>query len=94
MEPCCEDPTHTVGLGPGTAEKIISDLSQMKKHVRAFVAKEKLGQLRILDPVQLLAGISMEGHKDPVHPPKELYEKLARRLMDQLEDRGRPAAAP
>ena len=45
----------------------------MKKHVRAFVAKEKLGQLRIVDPVQLLAGISMEGHKDPVHPPKELY---------------------
>ena len=94
MAPCCEDPTHTVGLGPGTAEKIISDLIQMKKHVRAFVAKEKLGQLRIVDPVQLLAGISMEGHKDPVHPPGELYEKLACRLMNQLEDRGRPAAAP
>ena len=71
--PCCVDAAHTVGFGPGAADKISFDLGQMKKHVRAFVAKEKLGQVRIVDPVQLLAGISMEGHIDLVHPPQELY---------------------
>ena len=89
--PCCNDPTHMVGKGEGLADKIESDLSQMKKHVRAFLSKEKLSLLKLVDPVQLLAGVSLVGHKDPVHPPKELYEKLSARLVDLLEDGGRPA---
>ena len=75
--PCCEDNTHMVGRDPGTAARIVADLAQMKKHVRAFANRENLSQLKIVDPVQLLDGINMAGHVNPVHFPEELYDKLA-----------------
>ena len=73
-----------VGRDSGTAARIAADLSLMKKHVRAFANRENLSQLRIVDPVQLLEGINMTGHPDPVHPPEELYVRLAACLMDRL----------
>ena len=64
----------------------------MKKHMRAFALKENLIQLKIVDPVQLLDGVNLDGHLDPVHPPEALYEKLAVRLTDIMEGSGQSAA--
>ena len=89
---CCTDKTHLVGKGPDFQEKILADLVQMKKHVRAFALKENLSQLKIVDPVQLLDGVDIDGHLDPVHPPEALYEKLAVRLTDIMEGGGRNTA--
>ena len=89
---CCTDKTHLVGRGPEFKEKILADLVQMKKHVRAFALQENLNQLKIVDPVQLLDGIDLDGHPDHVHPPEALYEKLAIRLTDIMERNGQNAA--
>ena len=90
--PCCANTAHSVGRGPDFKEKLMSDLVQMKKHVRAFALKENLTQLRIVDPVQLLDGIDLDDHQDPVHPPEALYEKLANKLTDIMEGSGHSAA--
>ena len=90
--PCCANTAHSVGRVPDFKEKIMADLVQMKKHVRAFALKENLTQLRIVDPVQLLDGIDLDDHQDPVHPPEALYEKLATKLTDIMEGSGQSAA--
>ena len=91
--PCCEDNTHMVGRDPGTAARIVADLAQMKKHVRAFANRENLSQLKIVDPVQLLDGINMAGHVDPVHFPDQLYDKLATCLVDRLASSSRRSSS-
>ena len=89
---CCTNTAHCVGRGPDFKEKIMADLVQMKKHVRAFALKESLNQLKIVDPVQLLDGIDLDGHQDPVHPPEELYVKLTNKLTDIMSGGSQSAA--
>ena len=36
-----------------------------------------------------MEGVAVEGHVDPVHPPEELYDKLASRLTIVLEGDGK-----
>ena len=71
-----------VGREAGHEERVLADLVQMKKHVRAFALKANLTKLKIVDPVQLLDGIDTDGHPDPIHPPDAFYKKLATRLTD------------
>ena len=40
-------------------QQVIFRVSQMKKRVRAFLAKEKIPLLKLVDPVQLIAGVSL-----------------------------------
>ena len=81
-----------VGREAGHEERVLADLVQMKKHVRAFALKANLTKLKIVDPVQLLDGIDTDGHPDPIHPPDAFYEKLATRLADTMEAGGQGPA--
>ena len=87
--PCCKDSSHMVGMDAGSSGNILDGLVQMKKHIRSFLAKENLSQLKLVDPIQLMEGVAVEGHVDPVHPPEELYDKLASRLTIVLEGDGK-----
>ena len=89
--PCCQDSSHMVGMDAGSSGNILASLVQMKKHIRTFLTKENLSQLKLVDPIQLMEGVAVEGHMDPVHPPDELYDKLAVRLTTVLEGDGKPS---
>ena len=89
--PCCQDSSHMVGMDAGSSGNILDSLVQMKKHIRTFLAKENLSQIKLVDPIQLMEGVAVEGHVDPVYPPDELYDKLAGRLTTVLEGDGKPS---
>ena len=92
---CCSDSSHMVGRDAGHKKRVLSDLVQMKKNVRAFALKENLTKIKIVDPVQLLDGIDTDGHPDPIHPPEALYDKLAEQLAVTMEGGGQgPAGNP
>ena len=92
--PCCEDITHLVGRAlDGFKERIFTDLSVMKKTVRQFIHRERLVQVRVVDPINLLDDLDESMHTDPVHPPTVFYEKLAARLIAMQEGEGFSSAA-
>ena len=80
-----------VGMDAGSSGNILASLVQMKKHIRTFLTKENLSQLKLVDPIQLMEGVAVEGHVNPVHPPDELYDKLASQLTIVLEGDGKPS---
>ena len=87
--PCCEDITHLVGRAlDGFKERILTDLSSMKKTVRQFLHRERLVQVRVVDPNNLLDDLEDSMYTDPVHPPPVFYEKLAARLIAMQEGEG------
>ena len=66
--PCCQDSSHMVGMDARSSGNILASLVQMKKHIRTFLTKENLSQLKLVDPIQLMEVVAVEGHMDPVHP--------------------------
>ena len=50
-----------------------------------FIHKEKLPQVRVVDPNVLLDEVDTSQHRDPVHPPSAFYAKLAVKVTAMLE---------
>ena len=72
----------------GFKERILTDLSSMKKTVRQFIQRERLVQVRVVDPNNLLDDLEDSMYTDPVHPLPGFYEKLAARLIAMQEGEG------
>ena len=84
--PCCGDVSHLLGRElPSFKERLSSSLVAMKKTVRFFIHKEKLPQVRVVDPNVLLDEVDTSQHRDPVHPPSAFYAKLAVKVTAMLE---------
>ena len=90
--PCCEEATHLVGRAlSGFKEKIIADLTSMKRAVRQFMHRERLVQVRVVDPTSLCEDLDYDQDNldlDPVHQPPAFYAKLAAALTAMQEGEG------
>ena len=60
----------------------------MKKTLRQFLHRERLVQVRVVDPNNLCDDLDDSMYTDPVHPPPVFYEKLAARLIAMQEGEG------
>ena len=80
-KPCCDNEEHLLGRGLELFEKVLADLSQMKKHVRSFIFKEKLEGVRVIDPIPLCEATDPSKFADPVHLAKDAYSSLAKNLL-------------
>ena len=79
---CCENAAHNVGFRePGFAATIRSDLTAMKRQMRAFLFTERISNVSLLDPNLVLKGPDAAAYVDAVHLAEECYEELAERIV-------------
>jgi hypothetical protein len=81
---CCDEAGHITNAGVGLAAEIKSGLSNVKKAVRSFLFKERIQNVKILDPYVALSNLDRSSFADPVHLVQDGYEAMAKVVVDLL----------
>ena len=76
---CC--PVHC-DLSPPEIAKLLADLSGYKKNLRSLLFQEKMGNVRIVDPLAVCSLDQVGSYADHVHLVSSEYEKLATAVLD------------
>ena len=80
-QPCCGTDGHLVDLDEN---KLLSELSTMKRAIRSFLFSEKLKNVSIIDPTSVGAVREKSSYRDAVHLTSQEYGKLAAKVEDTL----------
>jgi lysophospholipase L1-like esterase len=93
---CCDEIGHITNMGEGLAAEVRSGLGAMKKATRSFLFKERIQNVKILDPYNLVTSLDRSGFADPVHLTQVGYEQLAKAVVDVLagSDEGNSTTDP
>ena len=79
--PCCNK--HCKRMPEDTA-KLKADLCSMKRNIRSQLFCEKLGAVKIIDPVAVCETTLPDSYSDSTHLTAVQYEKLATAFVDSL----------
>jgi hypothetical protein len=74
---CCSKEGHITNRGSGLLQQTKSSLTAVKKTVRSMLFKEKVRNVRLVDPLQLLDFSDGSIFADPVHLTSAGYEVIA-----------------
>jgi hypothetical protein len=93
---CCEKNSHMINSGPDLEAQIKTGLGIVKKTVRSYLFKERIGNVKLIDPYVAVPNLDRDLFADPVHLLQEGYEGLAAGVLSVLtgEDGGDKGADP
>jgi hypothetical protein len=93
---CCADRDHITNSGPALEAEVKSGLNIVKKTVRSVLFKEKLKNIKLIDPYSSVSGLCLNSYADPVHLTQAGYECIANTVLSVLsgEEEGDKEADP
>jgi hypothetical protein len=91
---CCKRDGHVTNKGPGLLDEIKADLAGLKRTFRSTMFKNKIKNVRLVDPVPICNFAVPEIFADPVHLTGDGYGVLAaaiKKLVAGTEPDGKSA---
>jgi hypothetical protein len=82
---CCEKAGHLTNADPALDGVIRAGLTAVKKTVKSFLFKEKIKNVKVMDPYVTIANINRDLFADPVHLLQAGYEDLATGVLQVLD---------
>ena len=86
---CCESGDHLTNKSePGFQNALVEDLEEMRKNFRSFLFADNIRRAVVMNPTHVMLGMEKEElwGADPVHPQQGFYTKLAKVVVDQMEN--------
>jgi hypothetical protein len=81
---CCTDPGHITNAGPELVGVIKNGLAAVKKTVKSTLFREKVANVRVVDPYTAITNLGPDQYTDPVHLVQDAYGSLAKCVVGLL----------